>query len=237
VVLASLCVYFAFLAISVFVFQGEPIGPSRRVELDWEQKKAGAWARALGPGVMPAARAQLVSGLVGVLLLLPMTVAGLALGKARGGEILSALLVGFYGLCFFVFLVGFAAWLRARTSGPAMSRILLAVVLFLVSVGPWVLAALVGAMSRGASVQDVLIASPSPLFAVAAVDELRRSTSPESIVLAASICALAWALLGLGLLGGASLRCARIIREHRKALAESDAFLQAEDEAARSPAS
>jgi ABC-type transport system involved in multi-copper enzyme maturation permease subunit len=237
VALVSLCVYFAFLAISVFVFQGEPIGPSRRVELDWEQRRAGRWARALGPGVMPAARALLVSGLSGVLLLLPMAVVGLVLGKSRSGEVLAVLLVGFYGLGFFVFLAGFAAWLRARTSGPAMSRILLAVVLFLVSVGPWVLAALVGAITKGNSVQDMLIASPSPLFAIAAVDELRRTSSPEGIVLATSICSLAWALLGLGLLGGASLRCARIIREHKKALAESDAFLRAEDEAAQNPAS
>ncbi|MCS6898983.1 MAG: hypothetical protein RMJ98_04735 [Myxococcales bacterium] len=233
VALAALCTYFAFLAISTFVFQGEPIGPSRCVELEWERRGAGWWARALGPGVMPAARVQLISGLVGVLTLLPAAVGGLSLVKARSSEILVVLLFGFYGLCFFVFLIGFASWLRARTSGPAVSRILLAVILFLVSVGPWVLAAMVGAITRSSSLQDILIASPSPLFAVAAVDELRQSSSPERVVLVASICALAWALLGLGLLGSASLRCERIIREHKKALAESDAFLRAEDEAAQ----
>jgi hypothetical protein len=42
---------------------------------------------------------------------------------------------------------------------------------------------------------------------------------------------VAWALLGLGLLGAASLRCARVIRDHKKAIAVSDAFLRAEDEA------
>jgi ABC-type transport system involved in multi-copper enzyme maturation permease subunit len=231
VALVAHCVYFAFLAVSVFVFQGEPIGPSRRVELDWERRKAGAWARVLGPGVMPAARVMLVSGLFGVLSLVAATLAGLLLAKARGGEVLALLLVAVYGFCFFLFLVGFAAWLRARTSGPALSRVILGVALFFAAAGPWVLAALVGSIARGSSVRDVLIAAPSPLFAVVAIDELRRTTSPESIVAAALLCAVAWALLGLGLLGAASLRCARVIRDHKKAIAVSDAFLRAEDEA------
>jgi hypothetical protein len=224
--------YFLFLAACVFLFQGEPIGPSRRVEMDWQLRQASAFTRALGPGVMPAARAQLVAGGAGVLLLLGVTLAALAIEKVPAKEVLGLLLVSVYGVCFFLFLVGLGAWLRTRAPGPAMSRILLGVVLFLVVVGPWVLAAVVGALSSGNSLQDMLIAAPSPLFPVASADELRRKTDRELLLAVNLLFSAAWALLGVGLLGAASHRCTRIIREHKKALAESDALLKAEDDGA-----
>lgn len=231
--LVAFCVYFLFLTFVVFVFQGDPIGPSRRVELNWEQGKASFFHRGLGPGVMPAARITLGAGVLGALGLLGAMVLGLALGGRSKTETLALALVGIYGICFFLFLVGLGFWLRVRTSGPAMSRILLFVVLFLASAGPWVFASMIGAVARGKTFSEMLIAAPSPFFPVVVIDELRRSSSPEGVVLVCLICAMAWAFVGLGLLGSTSMRASRIIRQHKKAIAESDALLKAEDEQAQ----
>lgn len=230
VALVSFCGFFVFLTANVFVFQGEPIGPSRRVKQVWERQRTGALTRALGPGLMSATRTQLLVGLASVATLSAATAVSLIEGKAKLGDALAVGNVVLYGLCFFVFLVGFGAWLRVRTASPAMSRILLVVALFLASVGPWVLAAMAGALTHGRA-DEALLAAPSPFFAVVAVSSVSK-TSPEiAPLLACGFAAAAWALLGLGLLGVASLRCARIIRQHEKDLAESEAFLRAEDEA------
>jgi len=226
--------FFLYLAACVFVFQGEPVGPSRRVKLNWQTRQTGALGRALGPGVMPAARAMLLAGGGGVAAISATTAAAL-IGGGKSSDLVALGVVAAYGSCFFLFLVGFGSWLRVRTGAPGLSRILLVVVLFFAAVGPWVLAAMTGAITKGS--RDMLIAAPSPFYAVAVADELHRTSSPGPILLACAMSASAWALLGLGLLGVASLRCARIIREHEKALAESDAFLRAEEAAAGGPPS
>ena len=228
--LVSLCVFFLFLTFCVFVFAGEPIGPSRRVLARWQG--AGFWGRALGPGVMKAAKAVLLAGAGGVAVLTASTVAAVLVAATRTKDIIPLVTIALYGLGFLLFLTGFAAWVRARVNSVAMTRVIVLVVLFLVSAGPWVVAAIIGAISSTTSKEELMLAAPSPLYPIVVVDELHRSHAAPILTLCA-VTAAAWALLGLGLFGAASLRCARIIRDHDKALAESDAFLQAEDGAAR----
>ena len=101
---------------------------------------------------------------------------------------------------------------------------------------PWILAALVGSFSRGVVLSDTLLAAPSPFYVVAISGELLDTTrDPTPAVIVCTAVAGAWALLGLGLLESASLRCRRIIREHEQALAEGEAFLRAEDEGRAAP--
>lgn len=230
IALIAFCLYFIFLTFVVFIFQGEPVGLPRRVELEFDQKKVGSLRRMMGPGVIPAAKVTTITGLLGAMGLLGVTILGVSIGGRGQAEIFALALVGVYGIGFFLFVSGFGFWLRVRTNEPAISRILLTVALFFASVGPWVFAAIVGSISSGRRLGETLIAAPSPFYPIVVFDELRRSSSPEGILLVGSICAIAWAFLGLGLLGATSVRASKIIREHKKVIAESDAFLKAEDE-------
>ena len=231
----SLAGFFLVLTFMAFVAAGEPIGPSRRVQRGWVERGTGPVGRALGPGVMRAAGAQLLAGLGGVALIAVSSALTLRM-KTGSREVLAVLLVAFYGACFHVFVVGFGSWLRARTGTAMTTRLVLLVGLFLASVGPWILAALGGSLGHGSSLRDTLIAAPSPFYVVVVSSELTDlSRDPTPVMIVCAAVAGAWALLGLGLLGGASLRCQRVIREHEKALAEGEAFLRAEDEAAQAP--
>ncbi|RYE94064.1 MAG: ABC transporter permease [Myxococcales bacterium] len=234
--MGGLSAFFVLLTFGAFVFAGEPIGPSRRVLRGWSEKRVGPVGRALGPGVMRAAWAQLVTGLGGAGLIAVVAAVALTL-RREPRHVLVVLVFAFYGVCFHVFVVGFGAWLRARTGTAMTARLVLLVGLFLASVGPWILAALGGAIGRGTALRNTLIAAPSPFYVLSVTEEIINPRhDPTSIVVVCAVAACAWALLGAGLLGSAALRCRRIIRDHERALAEGDAFLRAEDEGRSAPA-
>jgi len=200
-----LCVFVAF------VFAGEPLGPSRRVEVHWQREGVSAIRRFVGPGVVPASLTlvMLTFGCFAVIVL-----AGSLLVPSRGDAVAIAALGGYAG-AFAVFVAGFAAWTRARATGPGVPRVLLLGALFLAFVGPYIAMAIAGVGGSGSSA--MLIAAPSPIYAFHMVSEARDLTllasglpAPDPVrdaaLFAGAVCAGAWALIGLGLLAVAAAR-------------------------------
>lgn len=227
--------YLAFLVLGTFTFAGEPIGPSRRVVARWDREEATFFDRALGPGVMRATTTSLAAGLGGISSITAAGLLGIALfGTAKPVESLALLVVSTYAAGFFVFLAGFTAWIRARTNSVMTPRIMLVVALGLALVGPWLVAAIAGAMS-GAHGSTAAVAAPSPIYALVVAIEMsgRGTVDDVPAVMAASIASGAWALIGLVLLAQAARRCRAIILAYDEALKRSDARLAEEDAQAK----
>ncbi|MFO0660046.1 MAG: ABC transporter permease [Polyangiaceae bacterium] len=224
-----------FVFFLVFVFAGEPIGPSRRVTLEWARTKASAFTRFFGPSVTKAASLALLVGVGGLGALTAVSMLALTITKSttRAVDVGQILVVGFYAAAFSAFVIGFTAWIRARTNSPATARLLLLVTLFFISAGPWIIAAIVGAMAESND-GPFLLAAPSPFYAYYAASLMRSGSPSDSAtlgMLGVGVSASAWALFGLALLGLASRRCRDVIRAHEAAIAETDARLAAEDAA------
>ncbi len=226
---AGMALLFTFFLFCAFLATGEPLGPSRRVRVHWERQGAGRMRRMLGPGVMRAASTVLwLSGsclfavLVAAILALPGT-------KAEG-----AIAFGGYSLCFLIFIVGCGAWTRARSNGAAVPRVLVLVALFLAFVGPWIIMAIAGIFTT--SDEAMVVAAPSPIYAFLMLEAATGTVLQHDLVLAAgSVCAAAWALLGLGLLLMASSRVNRRVREERTVRDSLEAALDAEAVASAAP--
>lgn len=228
-------VLWTFLTFAVFVVAGEPLGPSRRVRVRWDREGATRLGRYLGPGLMNAST--MVLGL-GFGALLTVGVAGVVLELWRGGpsaevDALRVALFTAYVASFFGFQVGFGAWCRSRAGGASLPRFLQAGALLVAFLGPWVLMAIAGLLTRGAD-GSYVVASPSPVYA-AYMMELVASTRPEreSLLLAGVVAALGWLVLGVALLGAAGRRASKVVAEHAAAIARLEAALEAEDAAAR----
>jgi hypothetical protein len=178
---------------------------------------------------------------MGVLVLGAMTLAGLGLvsgATAVTPELSSGQLGCFaaYALAFYTFLVGLGAFLRARSSSPMMARVLLLLLLFAVSVGPWIIAAIAGLLAdSGAGDHALVVAASSPFYVflmMARLDEREHA----HLLVAGFVAIVGWAAVGLGLLAAARSRCASLIAQYEAALARTDALLAQEDEAASAPA-
>src|SRR5208337_3625427 len=81
-----------------------------------------------------------------------------------------------YAAGFFVFVTGLAAWLRSRGQTPWIARMVAAALLFLVSAGPWVVAAIGGALTQRHGDDWLVIGAPSPFFALYVTDWLGSSS-------------------------------------------------------------
>jgi hypothetical protein len=200
-----LCVFIAFL------FAGEPLGPSRRVEVHWQREKASALRRFIGPGIVPACSTLAVLVLVCFSLI---ALAGFFLVPIYG-ESLGVVLLGGYSAAFAVFVAGFAAWTRARAGGAGVPRVLLLGALFLAFVGPYIAMAIAGV--SGSSSRAMLVAAPSPVYAIYMVGQasdivvladgsLVPDPERDAALVAGAVCAGAWAIIGLGLLAVAAAR-------------------------------
>ena len=225
---AGLCALLTFFSFCVFLFQGDPIGPSRRVAAAWDEARAGPFRRFLGPGVT---RSALLAFAVGVGSLVLVGVAsGVAMRGAHRDDQLSVLVLFGYAVCFYVFIVGLGAFLRARTSTAMVSRVVLFMILFAIAGGPWIFAVIADLLAHKTTHEALIIAAPSPFYAFLMIDAIQRSRSEAQII--AGVVAMAlWAVLGLIFLSLARARCARIIADHEVMLAETDRILAAEDAA------
>jgi len=200
---------FAFYLFAAFLVTGEPLGPSHRVEVHWQRQNASALRRYLGPGVLKGASLLLWLGSGSLMALL--AVGALVLG---GSDALGLLAFGAYALCFLVFIVGFGAWSRARSSTGTVPRILLFVALFVAVLGPWIVMAVAGIFASGN--ETSVVAAPSPAYAFYMLNALTQSSHDQPVILAAGLTsALSWGLLGIGLLVMALGRTKRRVREER----------------------
>ena len=236
----ALCAMYVFLGFAVFLFAGDPIGPSRRVQAHWDRDRAGRLRRLLGPGVMRSAGLLLVAGVASIAALATLGLVLLDDPTIIRPEVERQQIVclAAYAIAFYVFLVGLGAFLRARTSGPMAARVLLFTLLFAVSVGPWIVAAIAGiiADNRGGADDALAIGAPSPFYVflmMAKVDE----PDAQGIIIAGVAAMLAWVTVGLALLGAARARCAKVLGEQAAALAHTEALLRQEDEAIAAAAS
>jgi ABC-type transport system involved in multi-copper enzyme maturation permease subunit len=226
----GLAVLAMFLALTVLVFAGEPVGPSRRVRLEWARDKRGALGRFFGPSAVRAGILTLVVGSV-------VTAAFAAIGAhtiAQSGEPMASLdVVGFwrlvlYALGFFSFLVGFTSYVRVRVSTPLVTRMIVLGVLAFVSIVPWVIAAIAGALSHGME-EGIVIAAPSPFFALYMYDEARHALTDPGGVEAGFACIAAWTAGGVVLLTAAAARTRKLVEESERSVAETDRRLALED--------
>jgi hypothetical protein len=228
---AGMSAMVVFIIFNAFLFAGEPIGPSRRVKR--MLAGSGAFRRFLSPGVMRAAQLQMM---VAVLSLVALCMVGISVvqtarGVPRVDEQTEQLVVfSLYALGFSTFVIGLAAYLRARATGSAVPRVLLLVVLFFLAAGPWILAIISGviASSGSGTGDEYALAAPSPFYVFLALDALTRP-DPGVTVVASITASIGYAALGLAFLVVARSKCKAIIDEHEDVLAEADRRLAEED--------
>jgi hypothetical protein len=130
---------------------------------------------------------------------------------------------------FFVFVVGLGAWVRASARSSVGPRMLMIAALFSVTVGPWIAMAIAGVVSHTAD-KAVLVAAPSPTFALVMSDALATRTAGwQERISAGAMAAGGWTVFGAFLLGAARVRVRRLHSDHQRSLAELEALLSAED--------
>lgn len=226
---------FLVLTFVVFLFQGDAVGPSRRVLAHWARARAGALMRFMGPSVV---RTGLLTLFVGGLCLAALTVVGIYFTTERptyhkvGPE--QVMLFGLYTTGFFAFMLGLGTYLRVRAGGAIAARLILGGTVIALFIVPWVVAAIIGVLNApsGRWEDDMLsIASPSPAFVFFAISKL-ESSDPTNAPAAAVACAFGYMLLGLLALVAARSRAAKIMEQHTAMLAQTDRILEQEDEAA-----
>jgi ABC-type transport system involved in multi-copper enzyme maturation permease subunit len=226
-----------FLAFCSFLFAGEPAGPSRRVRVHWERERAGLMKRFFGPGLPKTAMlvAALGFGAVWLTAFGDMALVNAFSDASRRMQNLEQIFFfALYAAGFFVFVTGLASWLRSRGSSPWLARLLAGAVLFVVCAGPWVIAAIGGVLSKGHDDEWLIVAGPSPFYALYVVSYLDSllHLHQAHVVEVSAACSLLWGMLGLALLGVAAHRCHRVVRERDAAIAAAEAALRAEDDGA-----
>ncbi|UQA60126.1 ABC transporter permease [Polyangium aurulentum] len=222
--------HFVFLHLCAYLFVGDPLGPSRRVRMHWDREGAGRITRLLGPGIVRTSGIELLLGIATFGLLAAVGLLTVPTGATPGVRAMQIVVFTLYAAGFFLFTVGLGAYLRTRSSTPILSRVLLLAVHFLVAVGPWVVAAIMGIMWTGGR-QALVVATPSPFGVFVALDALERS-GEGILVTGAVVSACVWGLLGLLGLVLARRRVTTVIANHEAALAHTDRILAEEDAAA-----
>jgi hypothetical protein len=218
-VLGELGLFLVYM-FAAFLFAGEPLAPSRRVEVRWQRDGVGAARRFLGPGVIRAFSLLLVLApasfaIVGAAALFTLPARADALGVVA---------LGGYGAAFLIFMMGFGAWTRSRSQSSGVPRVLLLGAIFLAFVGPWIAMAIAGIFET--SERALLVAAPSPVYAVHLWSVVQNSTPERDLALiAAGVSAAAWALIGLGLLALASGRVKKRLADERAERAGFEARL------------
>jgi ABC-type transport system involved in multi-copper enzyme maturation permease subunit len=232
--LVSGCLLVVFNAFIVFLFQGEPLGPSRRVRAAWEASSASRFQRFLGPSV--ANTVALLVIVLSAILAVHAAATTLILTAHSGSmtEPLEVVTFTSYALGVTILMAGLGALTRARAATPFMARIVLAGLLFGIAIGPWIVAAIGGVVTDGRASSALMIAAPSPFYVFVMLDELKSGTKPE-LVQVGFACALGWAVVGLVAAGFARRRCHAAVAKHLAILAEADRWLAEEDALAANP--
>jgi len=230
----GLCAFALHLAFCAFLFAAEPPGPSRRVRVHWERQGAGVIKRFFGPGL--AKTYVLVAALGFSCLWLiafgDMTLVHyLATPSKAGRYVQEIFFFALYAAGFFLFVTGLTAWLRSRGQSPWIARLVAAAVVFLVSAGPWVVAAIGGVLARRHGDDWLVVGAPSPFYAfyvIAFIDSASHASTDMPVVEIGAAASLSWGMLGVVLCGAAAHRCQRAVRERDTAVAAAEASLAPE---------
>lgn len=216
-----------FFGIVLFLFAGEPLERSARVNWVFAQEKASRLRRFLGPGIEQALLLVLLLGgsALGLLVGLGVLQESLApgpTGRPDPARMACILAFGGYALCFLLFLTGFLLYARARSQDGTAPRVLFVLVVFFANAGPWLLLAMAGMMAR---MDEVMwLAAPSPSFVFQLFDSVLLARPEAQTQLFATIAsASGWALLGALFwgLGSRTLR-RRLAAERRARSAHSE---------------
>ena len=231
--LAGLSVFSLHLTFCAFLFAAEPPGPSRRVRIHWDREQAGFVRRFFGPGLPKTAMLVATLGFACIWILASGDMALIQFFAAPGKtskHIEQVLFYSLYAAGFFVFVVGLSAWLRSRGQTPWVARMVAAALLFLVAAGPWVVAAIGGALTQRHGDDWLVVAAPSPFFAIyvaGSLESTSRTSADMPVVEIGAACSILWGLIGMALIGAAAHRCRRVVREHDTAVAAAEAALAA----------
>ena len=224
-----------YLAFAAQLFASEPPGPSRRVRAHWHRDGAPRLRRFMGPGLARTAMLVVGAGLLAVfavtsLCLLALDTPGLGSTNAQQRVLYFASYAG----PFFVFVVGFTAWVRARGSSPWIARLISCAVLLLITAGPWIVAAIGGAFAGNEGA--ILIGAPSPAFTVVMLRWVGTHNPAQPVIEVGIGFALVWGLLGVVFLHLAGRRCARAVAQYDEAVAKAEAALEEEERVSEAPA-
>ncbi|MBN4050276.1 ABC transporter permease [Desulfobulbus sp. AH-315-M07] len=223
----GISLFLCHVVFCAFLFQGDALGPSRRVKLMLEN--AGRFRRALGPGVSKASRIQLgmsVLAIAGITLAGVLIVDTSLLPPTRQREEIA--IFATYSAGFTVFVIGLAAHLRARAPNASGPRVLLLLFLFTLLALPWVIAAMTGIVGRGGIYSmSMTVAAPSPFYAIVALKGL--GAGKLTPVYASAIMAAIYAALGLLFLVLAGRRSKKLVEQYEGIYAEADRRLAEED--------
>ena len=221
--LALVLCLLVFWVFTLYVFQGEAIGPSRRVLIGWQRKRVSRWKRFLGPGM---ARTMGLIACMGTVSLATVVLVALALSSWT--TLLTTGTLAVYVMGYFLFLCGVAAFVRSRTAGVGMARFLLSLVIFLTILGPYIV---VGTMVI-VLVNDgeaLLLGAPSPAFAF---------LEPLYTLRGMGMQWLTGSWFGGGLYGAVGLlllwlgrkRCRRVVTEQIERWNQTEAWFASEDQ-------
>ncbi|WP_156338263.1 ABC transporter permease [Chondromyces crocatus] len=222
-----------FLSWATFLFASEPIGPSRRVLADWERSRASAFRRYLGPGVE---RTAFLLASLGIIALLMLTALGLIVLNdpaitSHEHHLQRLVCFASYAISFYLFMVGLAAFLRARSTTTIVVRLMLFSLLFGIAVGPWIFVAIASVISeaRGDLTGAMAVGAPSPFYVFLMMARVGEADS-EILMMAGAAAMLGWVTLGLALLVGARARCRQLLTAQAAIVAQTDEIVRAEDE-------
>ena len=238
--IVGLVAFFLHICFSTMLFTYEPPGPSRRVRIHWQRTGAPALRRFFGPGLTKTSVLVMLLGVLGMAGIAVSTMAALeALGSSsdKQEKILQIFLFAAYATPFFVFIVGFNGWLRARGNSPWIARLISGGVLFLIAAGPWVVAAIGGVLAKTDEKDWLIVGSPSPFYVFVMMGAVDKYATEHVLTIPAGLaCATGWGALGLALLAASSRRCTRVVMQHDAAVAQAEAALDAEEAARRAAA-
>jgi hypothetical protein len=229
---------FVFEVFCAFVFAGDALAASRRVEFRWQRQSAGWKTRVLGPGLVQTAMLVLVTSLLS--LGLYALVGAAVLSRDAASELPAAsialLSCGEYWSSFLVFVIGFVVWARVRADSASGARILSTMVSAVALAAPWMAFLTFGFTSTRRLSETLLIAAPSPLYALVIVGAIERG-EPHLALTSGLVCSLGWISMGLVLFGLGARRATRAVAEQRTLRANLEARLAHEAPSALLPPS
>lgn len=158
-----------YLLCAPLLFSGETDEPSKLLQARWDQQKASATRRSLGPGHL---RAQAMAALVSTVVW-SVTVGMASAAVTTESHDASILIAGAYFVPFMMFHAALCTYWRARSQNPWIARVGSVVVGLVLTAVPWVFVAMAGVSHAG---NDWLVfGAPSPAYAALLVDMARNT--------------------------------------------------------------